>query len=377
MERLEIIRRCLAASHQLTNDALEFLLKNQELLENFFKILREGQTPATIDVDYLKRALNSSGARKFTTEDYANIFSKRFEIIKKIFSQRGEIKNLISISKISQKSNKISIMGMVKDVSKDEGTITLEDKTGETEIRIEDKEILNDIVPDEVVAVLCENHGNGIIGETVFFPDIPMKREIERTKEDFHCLFISDLHMDSDLFNEKYYKNLINWLEETKEKINIFVVGDISSKTEDVMKFLSDIPKKHPVTVIEGEIDPKMGNILTTPVEIQFENVKLFLFHAPSLNHYVNLWGSSEKAMTNLMKKRHLDPIFAINQRIDNNDPYLLEKIPDIVVGGHTHIPSSTNYKGTTLLTTGSLISQPIFWLINLRTREIFKKDFS
>ena len=31
----------------------------------------------------------------------------------------------------------------------------------------------------------------------------------------------------------------------------------------------------------------------------------------------------------------------------------------------------------TTILTTGSFVSQPIFWLINLRTREIFKKDFS
>lgn len=268
-------------------------------------------------------------------------------------------------------------MGMVKDVSRDEGSITLEDKTGEAEIRIEDKNILNDIVQDEVVAVLCENSGNDIVGEIVFFPDTPMKRDIERTKEDFHCLFISDIHMDSDLFNEKYYKNLINWLEETTEKINIFVVGDVSSETKDIKKFLSDIPKRHSITIIGGEIDPKMENILPNPVTIQFENVKLFLFHAPNLNHYVNLWGSAEKAMTNLMKKRHLDPTFAINQRIDNNDPYLLERIPDIVVGGHTHIPSSTNYKGTTLLTTGSLISQPIFWLINLRTREIFKKDFS
>lgn len=106
MERLEIIRRCLASSHQLTNDALEFLLRNQELLENFFKILIEYQTPATIDVDYLKRVLSSSGEIKFTIEDYTNIFSRRFEIIKKIFSQRGEIKNLISISKIPQKARK-------------------------------------------------------------------------------------------------------------------------------------------------------------------------------------------------------------------------------------------------------------------------------
>jgi DNA polymerase II small subunit/DNA polymerase delta subunit B len=377
MERVEIIKRCLGEGHQLTNGALEFLLKNQEQIETLFKNMKQQPTPSTINIDYLKGILNLNEKNKFTTEDYTNIFSRRFDKIKNIFSQRSGIVNLLSINKISPKTKKISIMGMIKEVDKNTGTIVLEDKTGEIEVKLENKDILNDIVQDEILVVLCENFSDGIIGKEVFFPDVQIKREIERTKDDILCLFISDIHMDSDLHNKKYYDNFINWLDETKEKLEIFVVGDVSRNPNDIKQFLSEISKKHSISIIRGEIEPKIENILRNPTLIQYGNVTLFLFHNPNLNHYVNLWGSPEKAMVNLMKKRHFDPIFIPNQRIETDDPYLLEKIPDIVVGGHTHIPSSTNYKGTTLLTTGSFISQPIFWLINLRTREIFKKDFS
>ena len=51
--------------------------------------------------------------------------------------------------------------------------------------------------------------------------------------------------------------------------------------------------------------------------------------------------------------------------------------VKHIIVCGHFHTPTQSNYKGTTILSTGSFVTQPVFWLVNLKTREVFKIDFT
>ena len=380
MDRSKIIKRFLDSGHQLTNDALDILIKEPEKVEAFLKEAKQHNTPSAITSEFLTTFLKKGEKKreiKLTPDDYTNIFTKRLEVMKNIFSQKTGQSNLISINKISPRTKKFSIIGMVKETDTNNNTIILEDNTGEIEIQLQNKPIFKEIVEDEILNITCEKTGEIVVGESVFFPDMSIKREINKTKDDVYCFFISDLHMDSDSFNKTYYINYINWLENEKEKINIFVVGDVSTRIKDIEKLLSDTPKRHNISIIKGEIDPPMEKLLQNPHNVQIGNVNMVLFHNPKLNHYINLWGSPEKAIANLLKKRHLDPIFTADTTIYNKDPYLLETTPDIIVAGHTHIPTNTNYKGTTILTLGSLISQPIFWLMNLRTREIFKKDFS
>jgi len=379
MERSQIIKKFLDSGYQLSSDALELLVENPKKVDEFFEKANQKTIPLIITSDFLNTFLEVEAKKeKVTPEEYSSFFSKRFEAIRAIFSKRLDLVNLISINKISQKTKKFSIIGMVKEKNPQNNAVVLEDKTGEVEIQLQDKDILNDIVEDEVLSAVCKKSDGEIFAESIFFPDVQMKREINKTKEDVYCFFISDLHMDSESFNRASYLKYIEWLEKQKEKINIFVLGDISSNVKDVEKFLSDIPKNFSVYIIKGEIDSALEpNILPNPSIFQVEDVKLFLFHNPRLNDYISLWDSPDKAISNLVKKRHLDPIFTPESKISQKDAYLLDVIPDVIVAGHTHIPSTTNYKGVTILTTGSFVSQPIFWLINLRTREIFKIDFS
>ena len=74
------------------------------------------------------------------------------------------------------------------------------------------KDGLKELVEDEVLNIVCEQTGPDLFGERVVFPDVPIKREVNKTKEDVRCFFISDLHMDSGSFNKEHYTNFINWL---------------------------------------------------------------------------------------------------------------------------------------------------------------------
>ena len=378
MERPQIIKKFLDHGRQLSGDALELLSNNQERIDELLEKMRNWTAPPTITSDFLTKMLKREGKEKSkrTPEDYTIFFSKRFEAIRTIFSKRPDLVNLVSINKVSERAKKFSIIGTVKEKDPETNTITLEDNTGETSVKLKGKTGLGEVVEDEVLGALCEKTDLGIISENIFFPDVPMKREINKTKEDVYCLFVSDFHMDSNSFKEEYYSKFIEWLKSHEEKINIFVLGDLSSDKNDIKKLLSSIPKTHHIQILRGEIDPASGT-LPNPSCIEIENVKILLLHNPRLNYYTELWGSPSKAISILVRKRHLDPTFTPQTKIYDKDPYLLETIPDIIAAGHTHIPSNTNYKGITILTTGSFISQPIFWLINLRTREIFKTDFS
>lgn len=378
MERPQIIKRFLEQGHQLSSDALDFLTNTPGEIEDIIRRLKQLPGATIVTADLLKNISRTVSGKKnrSSPEDYVAFFSERFEVIKNIFSKRLDLVNLISINKVSERTKKFSIIGILKEKDLKNDAITLEDSTGEMTILLKSKGPINELVEDEVLGVVCEKIEAGIISENILFPDIPMRREINKTKDDVYCLFISDIHMDSDLFKEEYYSKFIEWLKNREEKINVFVVGDVSSKQKDIEKLLSDVPERHRIQIIRGEIDPEK-NTLANPSQVCIENVNILFLHNPRLNYYTELWETPSKAISILVKKRHLDPTFTPQTRIYDKDPYLLETIPDIIVAGHTHIASNANYKGMTILTTGSFISQPIFWLINLRTREIFKIDFS
>ncbi len=386
MERTEIVKKFLTKGMQITGSALDFFASNPEKADTFLS--QQPRCPSTITLEIINEALKAPKAgtaqnikpykerEKASVSDIVDFFNKRYDFLGNLLSKRLDLINLISINRVSEKVRKFSIIGMVKEKNTSNKTAVVEDNTGEIELTLSET-LLNQLVEDETVGVVCRKD-DIVCGEKVVFPDIPLQREINKTNEENYIFFISDIHMDSEQFKQKSYEKLIDWLEKQQNKLNIFVVGDISSKKEDIAKFLSDLPNTHEINIIKGDIDGEIDrDTLPNPVFVQIENVKLFLFHDKRFNEYMSLWDTPEQTLINLIKKRHLDPTFSINSKIYDNDPYLLDMIPDIIVAAHTHIPSVTNYKGITTVTTGSFVSQPIFWLMNLRTRETFKIDFS
>lgn len=391
MDRQEIVKLFLKNGLQLDLDSLNLFFEKQDYIQQFLtKIKNLKVKPSIITSDFalsiLKRpeiiVLKEPKVMKKTlkVEDYMRYFTERYNRISSILSKRLDLVNLISISKLTRKSKRFSIIGAVKE--KNKNSLTIEDLTGELSLTYDDKNsAFTELVLDEIVGIMCERNDT-VEAKTILWPDIPLKREINKTKEDTYCLFISSLHMDDKNFNREYYDKFLDWSKKIDyEKFFVFVLGDISSDEKDIIKFFDDLPKSFKVFT-RGTIDPdiKIGDLtLKDPSLVKIDNVVLLISYGGFIEKYKQFWPDlpQHKIMELLLKKRHINPVFNLNEQVYEEDPFILDTIPDIFVSGSSREPTISNYKGTTIITTGSFIFKPIYYLTNLRTRETIKIDFT
>jgi DNA polymerase II small subunit/DNA polymerase delta subunit B len=391
MDSQEIIKLFLNKGLQIDPKSLEFFLANKEKLEDFLKKMsgKKDELPSSITIDFVKKILCeleilqdfSVPQKTYTTENAIHFFNNRYETMKKFFIDNPSLENLISVNKITENTNKFSIIAMVKEKDSAEKTIFVEDQTGEILVSVEGKEF-DDIVPDEIIGLVCEKSGNIPKASNVLFPDVPLKRDVNKTEDDVFCLFISDFHFESENFNKKYYENFLKWLGKFKyPNLHIFVLGGVSSDEKTVKEFFSKLPKDSVKIYLQDEKDTHFSADcnLSNPCLVKIDNVVMLLCSGGVLEYYVKLWSSLsvEKVMLNLLKKRHTDPVFSANKKIFSEDIFILKTLPDIFVASHFHMPGELNYKGTSILSLGSFTQQPTFWLTNLKTREIIKLDFT
>ncbi|MDI6798444.1 MAG: hypothetical protein QMD12_00360 [Candidatus Aenigmarchaeota archaeon] len=398
MEKPEVIRKFLEKGCQLDSESLNFFYQSQGKINHFLtKIEKLAEKPTTVtfdlvkklleikekeyDVEVIKKVSNWKGVA--AVGDLIDFLLRRYESMKRFLVNRLDLINPISINKITQKTRKFSLIAMVKEKNEDEKSLIVEDTTGELTVFFDEKvkDSYDDLVLDEVLGLVCEKENGTVKVKDLLFPDIPLKREINKTKEDVFCLFVSDLHMDSDDFLRDSYEKFLSWVKKTDyEKFYIFVLGDVSKEEEDIKNFFGSLPDNSFKIFLKGAVDPdiQIGDLtLRDPSMLKIENVICLVCHGDFFHPYQTIWKNktAENILLNLLKKRHINPVFS--NRIYEKDPFLLDLVPDIFVSGFFHYPSAMNYKGTTIITTGSFVSEPIFWLINLRTREIIKLNFT
>ena len=75
-----------------------------------------------------------------------------------------------------------------------------------------------------------------------------------------------------------------------------------------------------------------------------------------------------------MLKKRHLDPVLDMSKVLYEQDPYLLDIEPDMVVMSAAET-TAANYKGTTILLVSN--EKPVFLKADLKTRETLKVDIA
>ena len=84
--------------------------------------------------------------------------------------------------------------------------------------------------------------------------------------------------------------------------------------------------------------------------------ITVALYHGTSLDSIIasipnNSYAKPEKAMVELLKRRHLSPIYGGNIIVPSkNDSMIIEKAPDILHMGHIHKNGITNYHGVAIV---------------------------
>jgi DNA polymerase II small subunit len=296
--------------------------------------------------------------------------------------------------------------------------ITLEDETGVAKvlfIRPEKTskreshilfEAASRIVNDEVVAVRGRVSSPFLIASSLVSPDIPI-RQMKRTEEDISVAFASDIHVGSKLFLEKQFVRFIQWLNGNEEsnieiakKIKYLVISgdlvdgigvypeqdrelsikDIYKQYSVLFDYIRDIPSYIEVFVLAGNHDavqraepqPPLGDdllrdfklpnvhVVSNPAYVTIHGVKVLAYHGTSLDSIIhNVPGCSysrpEGAMLEILKKRHISPIYGDNPIMPSRkDSLVIDEVPDILHMGHLHKNGYAEYHGTQIINSGT-----------------------
>jgi hypothetical protein len=342
MEKFEILKLFLGKGYQIDLESLNFFSKNEITLEKFLHEMENKQIPSTItmeSVNFLLKmdieiTLHTVEKKVITAEELAKAFSRRFGILKKILLSHLDLVNLLSISKITDKTKKISLIGIVTSIN--ETSITISDDTGEVNLII-DKKLADGILVNDVLGFICEKNST-IHVRNIVFPDVPLRRNIKTLAEEKNIVFA-----------EKITGNILKWVEEQKIPTSIISFSNTDSNKE--------IP--HTMQVIFLHATPATATA--------YNAFSIFLFDGSFLKTIMKE-RKVDDFLISLFKKRYLNATANLDVNLINNS-FVLENIPDIIIARGLGEAVQANYKGATLLT----LVENTAWNINLKTREIIK----
>ncbi len=330
-------------------------------------------------------------------EDFRKLYRHRFERLSDILRSRL---SPTSIGDVRKKTiNEISIVGIVKDIWTTKSgnyILKLEDPTGEISVHISDKKAEN-IVGDEVIGVKGKLQDDIIFSDTIYFPDIPRSRKKQNTSnKETKIAFVGDLHVGSNEFDEKKWRNFKKWISQNEQIKYLVVAGDladgvgvysgqekeleiqsIKEQYKKCAELFTDIPfeiitipgnhdavrRAEPQPALPKDLQKLFDNNVIfsgNPSTIEIEGVKIVMYHGTSINPFVEKIPEAslenpETVMEIMLKKRHLAPMHGdIRIAPEHQDYLLIENTPDILHTGHSHIRGIGRYKGVTMINSGA-----------------------
>jgi DNA polymerase II small subunit len=323
-------------------------------------------------------------------------------------------------------SGEVKRIGMVCEVRKSKkGHIILEveDPTGMVPILISNKsgellELSRNIIKDEVLGILGKTWKDMVIADEIYFPDLPVRRETKKSEIDVALAMISDTHVGSIKFLEDELKKFIKWTRgeignikqrQLSEKIKYLIIGgdlvdgvgiypgqeneleikDVNVQYAKFAECLEGIPEHIEIIVISGNHDavrqaePQQAiseefapqlyedsriRMLGNPCHASLHGVDVISYHGRSLDDIISTlpnqsYSRPEKAMVELLKKRHLVPMYGgkVPLSPEDIDYMIIDEPPDILHAGHAHHIGVTNYRGTNVINSGTFQEQTSF----------------
>lgn len=359
----------------------------------------------------------TNGTTTAFVEYFNDRFEKIRKIVESSSRLSGILNNIESTKQYTN-GREVSIIGIVFDrhITKNGHIlVTLEDQTSQAKVLFTKPnrqidvglfESAKHIANDDILAIKGKISGPFVIASSIVWPDVPIHSR-PSTEEDIAIGFISDIHVGSKLFLEKNFNMLISWLngsldyrQDLAGKIKYLVLaGDLADgigvypnqdrdlSVPDIYKqysllfdFIEQIPDYIHVFAMPGNHDAvqlqepqppltselisdfKKDNvhIASNPSSISVHGIKVLAYHGASLDSIIqNTPGCSyakpEAAMVEILKRRHLSPIYGGNIITPSkNDELVIKEAPDILHMGHIHKNAAAEYHGTVVINSGT-----------------------
>jgi DNA polymerase II small subunit len=386
-------------------------------------------------------------------DEFVGYFRDRYGRLGDMMRRRVSSRPIESIKKRSfsrGEKSELSVIGMVSDVrntANGNRLVELEDRTGSVGVLIskDKKDIFETtLLLDEVVGITGTVRDGGLLmASAITYPDVPNTNVPHRSEGPSAVALISDVHIGSDTFLEDPWMKFIDWLngdfEERHDLVSklkyVVVAGDLvdgigvypgQEKELHIMdvydqyrkaaEYFDQFPKHLKIVITPGNHDavrqaePQPAlleevqqmfhhpgiTFAGNPSAVEMEGVRALIYHGRSLDDLVsNLPGASyarpEKAMVELLKRRHLSPIYGGKVMIapEARDHFVIDPLPDIMHSGHVHTVGVCRYRGVLLVNSGTWQSQTDFQkrmniqpdparspIVDLQTGEVSIVDF-
>ncbi|HPA98001.1 MAG TPA: DNA-directed DNA polymerase II small subunit [Methanothrix sp.] len=352
--------------------------------------------------------------------DFVHYFRDRYAKIREMLSRRLSSRPIESLGK-STAGRDVSIIGMVMEVrttAKGNRVIELEDPTGLiTAVIQKDAEIYEQsglIITDEVIGVTGTSDGNGrLFVKSLLWPDMP-SQTAPLEKGSGCALLISDLHVGSRYFMAEAWQSFLSWLNGEDDdpsglssQVRYIVIAgdlvdgigiypgqendlelkDIYAQYQAAARYLNGIRKDIKVIISPGNHDivrqaepqPSLPDevrgyfredmlFVGNPAWVTLSGISVLIYHGRSIDDLVlRLPGISyaapEKAMIEMLRRRHLSPIYGSRVSIapEHEDHYVISRPPAILHCGHVHTVGIARYKGVLVVNSGTWQSQTDF----------------
>lgn len=352
-------------------------------------------------------------------QDFIRYFRDRYSRIREMLSGRLNARPIESLRK-GIAGREIAIIGMVMDVrtsAKGNKVVELEDPTGMVTVIFQKGspgfEDTVSLVLDEVIGVTGTTDGKGrFFGKTLVRPDL-QARSLIATGEG-GALLLSDIHVGSTYFMEDAWDRFIEWINgEVDDPLGIaskvkyaviagdlvdgigiypgqeedLSIKDIWVQYERAAELLNEIPDRIQIVLSPGNHDvvrqaepqpalpeqlrdlfKKNVTFVGNPATFRLGGVDWLVYHGRSIDDLVLKipglsYGEPEKAMVEMLKRRHLSPIYGNRVSIapEVEDLLVIRRPPAVLHCGHVHTIGMTRYKGVTVINSGTWQGQTDF----------------
>ncbi|MCL7415049.1 MAG: DNA-directed DNA polymerase II small subunit [ANME-2 cluster archaeon] len=277
------------------------------------------------------------------------------------------------------------------------------------------------VMLDEVIGLTgsLSDDGNLLFINNLMWPDIPVRNSTELGEPDNTGLavLISDIHVGSDTFLEDEWLAFIEWLNggtnaENNGSIDVrdikylvvagdlvdgigiypdqdkeLSISDVYDQYRKAAEYFEQIPGHIKVIISPGNHDivrqaepqPAFPDTIKkmfrpdvvfvgNPAVISMDGVRTLIYHGRSIDDIIATlpgmkYEDPAKPMIEMLKRRHLSPIYGSKVSIapEKVDHLLIDRIPDILHCGHVHTVGCTNYRGVTVINSGTWQSQTSF----------------
>jgi DNA polymerase II small subunit len=352
-------------------------------------------------------------------DDFVAVFRDRYEQLSKLLRGRVNHRPADAVASMAGGSD-AALIGLVNDVrstASGHWLIEIEDTSGTfPALVMKDREfasVVDELLFDEVIAVegtLADDAGILFV-DSIHFPDVPRTYHPSYADRHVQAALVSDVHVGSQEFMAGAWNRFAEWLHgsdaehveyllvagDMVEGVGVYpdqdeelTIVDIFDQYRQFAEHLKEVPGDLEIVMIPGNhdavrlaepqpaFDEELREIMSShdarivgnPATVTVEGVDVLMYHGVSLDEVIAelpeekaSYDDPEKAMYQLLKKRHVAPQFGDRNRLapEKKDYLVIDTVPDVFHTGHVHKLGWGKYHNVMAINSGCWQAQTAF----------------